>query len=687
MTTLRAVIPGRCAAPPARSGFEGGLAAIALLVACGTPPVQAPAWTVAEPAAPDAVAMACAPGWAERAMGPDVVCEPWAARPACGAAELLVPGMGCVPLACPGNVPLAAGEVRVDASAAPGGDGSAARPFATLAEALAAGATTIRLAPGDHAGPGAMARVRVVGDCAATTRIVLRGGLVLTDAGLSDVTVTGQNGYLSVPPGARLDLERVVFSNVVQALEVEGSLVARDIVMRDLSVGIAALDPPVFELHRATLERVASLPVYVERTAGRPGSAVAIEDLVVVDSGDDPTGGTVQLDVGTGTMSRVVVEGGVGHGVLARSEGLTLEHVRTRDTGGAGVALLGSATLHAVLASAGQGGLVLGDGTFGVEDVMVEGARSVGISVESAQLDLSRVAIRGASQNGVAIGGTRGHVADVSVEDVAFDAAHPGSGGGISIERGCDVDLTRAAVHRTESLGLLVWESTARASDVRVEDVSGSRSGIAYGIGGVVGAQLTLERAHVARVGTVGITLEDSSGTLRDLSIESVVAVDGISGLGLYVAGVDADVTATVERAIVTDTVHWGVLATNRASLDARQIRVERVAVAPCVTTICPDTGGGAAYVVYMGASLALTDFEAREAAYAGLIAGEGVRARLERGTISGNQVGLVVSPTLPRNLGAVPGLDLVDVVLTNNVRDTDATEVVIEAPTLMVPR
>jgi hypothetical protein len=183
------------------------------------------------------------------------------------------------------------------------------------------------------------------------------------------------------------------------------------------------------------------------------------------------------------------------------------------------------------------------------------------------------------------------------------------------------------------------------------------------------------------------VTLEDASATIRDLRIESVRALDGISGLGLYVDGDETDVSASVERAIITDTVHWGVLAAERASLDARQIRVERVAVAPCSTTSCMDSGGGAAFVVYEGARLALTDFEARDAAYAGLIASAGISARLEQGVIANNQVGVVVSPSLPRNLGEIPGLDLVDVTLTGNVRETDVTDdVVIEAPTLTLP-
>lgn len=159
---------GPDAAPPDAGGFVPD-----------PPAPPAPAMPAAEVALPDLGP--CAPGW--RAVGADpTICDPWpegGRREDCAAGEAHLPGgAGCerIGSACPvGDWPEdlpAEGPLRVRPGAEPGGDGSALRPFATIADALAVATpgAVVALARGTYdetVAPSVAVTLR--GACAAET--------------------------------------------------------------------------------------------------------------------------------------------------------------------------------------------------------------------------------------------------------------------------------------------------------------------------------------------------------------------------------------------------------------------------------------------------------------------------------------------------------------------------------------
>src|SRR5690606_12862197 len=126
--------------------------------------------------------------------------------------ELLDASLGCVPIAddCGDELPPEASEpgVAVVRPGATDGDGSAARPFGTIYEAVRSGAHTIALAPGEHVLEYVLRDVTLVGACPTSTTLRVNGLGRMVNSTLRRLRVAG-SGQITVPASATLELDRV----------------------------------------------------------------------------------------------------------------------------------------------------------------------------------------------------------------------------------------------------------------------------------------------------------------------------------------------------------------------------------------------------------------------------------------------------------------------------------------------
>lgn len=296
-----------------------------ILLGCGagepaTPPADSgpPAFTsCAEPTIPSAegcVAVgvdACGEGMIKDATGG---CTATIAD-GCTREQLSLPGEACKPIdACPAG-PFAAAEgpetTRYVASGATTGDGSRDRPFATIAEAIAAlpSGGRIMLAAGSYDAIATSAPLRIVGVCASRVTVgsiaakapLTLEGLSITGAGAgvdtnSDLTMRRVSVFNTGGAGLRVEglaATRVVLETVVidgatgRGLQVGGGnaeltnlAVRRTRAAADgVGVGIALINardhaPGVAKVSRATITATTGLGVLVQSTTVRLESTV-----------------------------------------------------------------------------------------------------------------------------------------------------------------------------------------------------------------------------------------------------------------------------------------------------------------------------------------------------------------------------------------------------------------------------
>jgi hypothetical protein len=226
-TAADCLVQGGCYVGQVTAGGEAPLC----VTPCPEPTAPAP------PEPPEPPRMVCPDGWETgAARGPDdvAVCEPYGGTrvaDTCGAGEQHLPGTpGCRRMGrvCPagdfGDVPAGAHYVRVGAT---NGNGSAANPFGTIAEALAAASDgdVIALARGRFTERVTLNRpITLVGACVEDT--IIDGTvttLTVTSTGvyLEDLSVEGTRG-VEVSSGV-LHLDAVAFSpRTSYALSVTG---------------------------------------------------------------------------------------------------------------------------------------------------------------------------------------------------------------------------------------------------------------------------------------------------------------------------------------------------------------------------------------------------------------------------------------------------------------------------------
>jgi len=614
------------AMPSADAGVVADGAPDALTV---TPP--------AEPAAPEPpappVLTPCSSGWREivAAPGDPASCDPW---PETGIAmcpddAAHFPGeAGCarVGSACPvGEWPegLPSGDtVFVRAGGAPGGDGTQAAPFGTIAEALAG------------AGSG---RVIALGRGTFDEQVLLPGGVTLWGActgatTLSSSVASSRAGTVTVS-GASAAIRNLRLGGERPALWVAGagsSVELDDVIIASARyIALAVLDGG----------RAVGRSVVVRATrAPATGSEIGR-------GADVRSGGALDL-------SRSVVEANRETGVFAHGAGTSvmLADVAVRDTltastgdFGRGIDVRAGASLtatrvalernHEIALYVSEGGTVVV-----LEDAVVRGTLARDVDGRAGRaLDAEfggtvrarRVAID--ANREIAVAAARGGnitLEDVVVRDTASQQSDGLKGYGLYAAVGdASLTATRTFVARNRDLGAIAESSgVLDLTDLVVRDTRGNEAELTRG-GGVHledGGSVTLTRALIEANRDSGIRVagESSALTLNDVVVRGTLAQESDRYWGLGLSASDG-ATVTASRIVLEGNRMNGAQAAASASIVLSDARIASTALEDATALF------GQGLVVQEGASAALTRAVVEHSQTSGIIAG-GPGSRVE---------------------------------------------------------
>lgn len=442
---IRAIDPFRCVT-------QGGCPeeGLSLCGTCTRPMIPAPPAPPSPPETPRHSGCRVASSTTTLVAWPVGFCEPRPPPVTCPPGEFQPGNLDrCLALgpAAPGRFAsgLPAGPVRyVDPQEPAGGDGSATRPFRTLAEALASPPAGLVVALAAGAYPGAVhlpTGVTLVGVGAARTRIgdATAEGLTANGVGtLQGLRVEGAPA-LRVPAGAELSLVAVAAAGST-GVEVQGNLHAEGLLVEaspDWAMELAG--------GHADLKRV-------RITGGGKGILVdggraelVAEELEVM----GPVGAAILVRAGaSATLQRVVVTGAVS-GVVVQSAAAEIDDLLVRDgappVGGHSFASTFGAQVRGrrwqLLRSTGASVVVTGTSTAELADLRLEDAGSWLILVD-----------RGGTLTGERVWGRRGTnglhanaqsrlvLSDLELIDTPLDPTHA------LFIIDAEVELTRARI-------------------------------------------------------------------------------------------------------------------------------------------------------------------------------------------------------------------------------------------------
>lgn len=599
------------------------------VLACATPcpstsTVAAPA-PPAPPRAPSAARLTpCPEGWDEVAGAPPR-CAPWTPEPACPAGSVAFPGdRACAPPSgrCSGDEwggVITAIFVRPGAV---GGDGTRARPYGTLQEALrtARGGATIALSTGTHVTNLEQLRsaIVVVGACATTTRLIGPRGAALTlleGASLGSLTFAGElrtagtghtlagvtvEGALWVEAQADLHIERLTASDTIRVegtLEADGVATARGLTVLG-SGHLVAARVLLSGQGGLTVDGVAEAsalfstgPELLVRGSGRltlsdavlAGAPVRVTPDASLDAErvwvHDVSGAAITVE-GQATLRDTVTEELTTHGVYVPDGGaLGIDRMVVRRAGLSGLRFAGTST-----------------GT--IRDLVVEDMRPTtdssgeGLELwELAQVSVHRLHVRAAARNAISVSSRRPIVLeDVVVEDTAPQAfGPPVRGRALGIGSAGQVTLRRARLSRNLYEAIRISadnddDTRLTLEDLVIEDTreaeggDPARAALSFGSGSAGGEGPTVEvlRAHLRN--DSGAEVYMGAGTLRLTDVRLSGTTSSLydpllQGHGLAVFGAS---TVEATRVLVEATASHGVVfegAAIEASLGDLEVR------------------------------------------------------------------------------------------------------------------
>jgi len=644
----------------------------------GEPPIARPALT-------------CAAGW--RAVSPMegvTACDPWpeTGRATCTASdEAHFPGEpGCTRVgpACPAgdwaeDLPTDRPTVFVKAGAPAGGDGTQARPFATLAAARtgAAVGTVIAVAKGRYdesvsLGTGMSLWGACVGETVLTSSSPAVDAAVVSASGVGAevrnlrIDHPSRLGVLAAGATRSLRIQSILIEGAVYAgIGADAAqLDATDLVVRgtrpngaDGGFGVALIDGATATIGRASIDDNSLIAMLVDGTATsltlteaavvRTRSVAGQADAVVAQSG------------ATIDATRVVVEDNVGAGFSTTISGgnLRLADVVVRRNGLPGIEVI-PGTLEASSVwcdqAGGVGVLVRNDSTAALTDVIVTAtsapscAGGYGVAVDGgADLVASRVAVGESQSVGIVVDGegTSATATDVVVTDTQSAC---GRGEGVQIAAGAHASFARTLVARGEGVGVVARSGGAQLDlrDVAVRDTAagagGERGwGILVGDGGRLSAAgVLVDGAH--EVGVV-VSDIDTTADLADVLVRNVAgsALTGERGRGWQTQD---GARATARRVAIAHVREFGIVVNSGGVVALDEALVSNVLAAECATTTCGGAPGGSGVVVDAAGSIAIVSrFRILDLALCGVQLADGGSLDLSEGEVARAAIGACV--------------------------------------------
>ncbi len=621
---------------------------------------DAPGGAPAATWSPVAGFVACPAGWA---LDGDGVCMP--AEPRCEAPSEALPGGSCVPRASascdgavPADVPAGATIVRVRTGApAEGADGSAERPFASIARALEAAPADawVIVAPGTYAERVVVEgrAVHLRGACWERTEIrapaeATGGGAVFVGGAsarldLGDVTVGGPNVGVWVERGAALRAARVRVERSVRAgvyVREAGSrgelddVLVRDVAARgdgDSGQGVRAGGGGALVLRDVAVVRATRIGV----EAVGAGATVEGERVLVRDVREDREamfthGGVVASGGAFVRLRGAVVRGAYANGATARLAGsrVALEDAVIADVaasvGGAAYGLHAetggavSARRAALRGCAGEGARAEHEGSsLTLEDVTVLGSGGPGAyAIDGASLALARVALVGNYATGVGVyRGARASLEDVVVRATRARAGDGRLGRGAEAFEGATLTARGLLVEDVREVGVMAAGEGSRVTltDAAVRATLPRASGEAgLGLFAVDGAALDATRVRLQGNHDVAAMAQAGALTFRDgVILDTRPSVRAGQAVAVGLGG-----EATVERSVLQGAVDIGAVAFGAgSSLTLRDVAVRDVA------SRAHDGGGGWGVGAFHGGLVAAEGLLVERASRAGVIA------------------------------------------------------------------
>jgi hypothetical protein len=588
----------------------------------GPTPPEIPWLDAGQPEIAPPVLTPCPAGWREvtDAESGIVSCDPWPEGGPidCAAVgEAHFPGEpGCARIgsACPAgdwaeDLPTDVTVLYVKAGASAGGDGTATLPFATIADAVAAGrsGTVIALSKGtfDEAVllPGHMT---LWGACVAETLVTCS----TASSAAGTVTALGQGATMQNlrVSGARPG----IWLGGTVSLDLQGVLVT-DAVWFGISVDNGAAVTGHGVVVRGTRPRTSGATEGRGLDVSRAGTV----DLTQVAFFDDDEAGVAAYNAGsTVRLTDVAIRGAGTRAVSAQSGGrIEITNGALDGNGQFGVFAIGAETT-----------VVLSGAVIRDIEPSADGATGRGLEAqEGASITAGRCLF---DRNGNAAIYATGAGTAITLSDVVARATAgtdvEQSGRGLIVEGGASADAARAVFDRDTSLGI----SVAGAGSVgRFEDivVRGTEpwEGVQLGHGLQVnrGARVEIARALFDGNHEIGLY---AWGEGTELVAEDIVirdthgsGVDGEYGRGLGVAdGAHGQVT----RGLFERNREVGVGAgLAGAELELLDVQIVDTLERECATDGCVGEGAGFGMGSYCGSHVAATRFRVLHSALCGI--------------------------------------------------------------------
>jgi len=493
----------------------------------------------------------------------DGACRPVLPKSTCAAEQLAIPGdASCRPIASCGSQPFAevtGPAVYVDA-AATGGDGSRARPFATIGAALAVADTTVLVAPGTYEENLRIERAtKIVGRCA--TDVVLRGTIeALAPITLVGISITG-SGHAVAATSTDVELDSVAIHDVA-------------------GNGVRALGDGAIRIRNTHIDRAVDAAVFAR------GARVTLERSVLSRTGGaghgvDIVGLEAPYGAASLTVDRSVIEAMPHEGVLATSATTTLTDSVVRAVGGPGVVAmylrppLSFTSRRMVIERATTYGMYLGGCASTIEASTIRRTYGVGLRtatwgelpgvtairnstfednasetlrLEDSVVRLERSIVRrteAISDRGRGIALMRGGLPDVISQpalDVVESLVADSGSTGITSIRGT-LRVTGSRIRRSSGFGATVFASSAWFDRSLIEETAPDSAG-AFGVGinvnwdGVRPTELTVTDSAIETSSYAGIGAFGGVVTVLRSRINDIVPQpsDGDGGVCISVA-------------------------------------------------------------------------------------------------------------------------------------------------------
>jgi hypothetical protein len=592
----------------------------------------------AEPAAP--VLGPCPTGWSEIELGGVDVCTPYPATGAPAACEdgfVHLPGdPGCVRFGseCPADgvpagLPKVVSVLFVRAGAS-GGDGSAARPFGSIGEALgvAAAGAVVAIAPGTYDEALRLERpVTLWGACPAgvvltssATSAALDSGVVTVESSgvtLRNLAIAGaaRAGVWATVAGARVEVLDVIIEEVTVigiAVEQGAQLVADGLIVRgtrpgpggQFGRGLGAETGGRVEVRRALFERNHEFGVMVmhETTSVALESALVRDGLVREANGRDGIGVAVMRG-SSARVARSWLSGNRAGAASAIDPGshLELDQVWAVDT------------------------RAQPDGLFGR-----------GINVEQGATLIARRVVATGNREAAAFAQDSGTTLQVSDSILARSLPREtdGQGGrGASIQLGAAATFERVLVDESLETGIAVTGAGAwlDMEDIVIRRTTAGVDGIGRGLAVEGGATTMARRVLIETSAGVG-ALAQMTGT--SIEMEDT-RIRGTSPLGGFIParalGVQRQANGRFTRLALEDNAQFGMIALEEGT----HVELTEISVTETRENDCPScVRGGTALSAFDGAAVSAARFVVRGADLCGAHVGASSEIDLSTGDI-----------------------------------------------------